>query len=290
MTYNIYDPTGNITALVEEEADSDISLILAARVEKASKIMKKHPEVEQVGFVRLAAEDAVSEPTGVDAVLEMAGGEFCGNASMCAAVWYVQKCPEEDTFAGKDTFTVTLQVSGTHSPVRVDLTEKTDCFEACVHMPCALGIDETELSYGEILGNLPVVRLDGISHIIIVKVSPFYELLSDREAAGEAVRKWCRELGVEGLGLMFLDEAAGGVESVQKLKAALTPLVYIPGSDTLFWEHSCASGSCATGLYLASRKGASVAISLAQPGGTLVAESDPASMRTLLHGRVKTSR
>ena len=48
--------------------------------------MRRHPEVEQVGFVRFS--DDPGDP--VRAGLRMAGGEFCGNASCCAAVlWFL---------------------------------------------------------------------------------------------------------------------------------------------------------------------------------------------------------
>ena len=71
LKYSIWDPTGNITALVETQTSID------RQPEVAARIMDLHPEVEQVGFV-----SKVLRP-----YLRMAGGEFCGNASMCAAAW-----------------------------------------------------------------------------------------------------------------------------------------------------------------------------------------------------------
>ena len=47
MKYSIFDPTGNITALVEDAVEDSLQPSAAA------EIMKKHPEVEQVGFVSL---------------------------------------------------------------------------------------------------------------------------------------------------------------------------------------------------------------------------------------------
>ena len=118
--------------------------------------------------------------------------------------------------------------------------------------------------------------MEGISHIVIEPGSPFWSLLRDRSAAEEAVRNWCQELGADGLGLMFLD-ASG---------ARLTPLVYVPGSGTVFWENSCASGTSAAGMVLAARAGEKVALSLTEPGGVLRVESDPAG-GTWLYGRAR---
>ena len=95
--------------------------------------------------------------------------------------------------------------------------------------------------------------------------------------AEEAVKAWCRELGAEGLGLMFLELGEGDPR--------LTPLVYIPGSGTLFWENSCASGSSAAGMALAAENGRALRLTLEQPGGRLQVESDPESGETWLYGR-----
>ena len=73
IRYSIWDPSGNITALVE----SPIPIERQRTV--ASELMVRHPAVEQVGFVSLSPEN------DADAALRMAGGEFCGNAGMSAA-------------------------------------------------------------------------------------------------------------------------------------------------------------------------------------------------------------
>ena len=68
----IFDPTGNITALVESAVEPE------AQPSAAARIMARFPAVEQVGFVCLPERE--DEPVA----LRMAGGEFCGNASMSA--------------------------------------------------------------------------------------------------------------------------------------------------------------------------------------------------------------
>ena len=257
LTYTILDPTGNITALVESP------LAPSRQPYAASLIMQKHPEVEQVGFVQFC--------TGKEDVsLRMAGGEFCGNASMCAAALYRIR-------TGNKKEKVQLRVSGAGHPVEAALFPLEDKrFEAELLMPPSLSIDHPELSFGTLSGKAAVVKMEGISHIIIPRESPFFSLLSDSEDAEQAVKAWCDQLSCEGLGLMFLDEE----------KELLTPLVYIPGSGTVFWENSCASGTTAAGLYLAEAKDKPVDLSFKEPGGTLNVSSDPISRRTHLRGSV----
>ena len=73
IEYKVYNPAGNITALVigDKYNVEERKLINNA-------IMKKEPKVEQVGF--LAKEKCK---------LTMAGGEFCGNATRCAVMYYM---------------------------------------------------------------------------------------------------------------------------------------------------------------------------------------------------------
>jgi diaminopimelate epimerase len=135
IRYYIFDPTGNITALVETEVPVD------RQPEIAAQIMQKHPEVEQVGYV--CYEDAsvsdVSEAVkdnsdrqGSSAVtckdcsaqvsMRMAGGEFCGNATMCAAAWYALKTPEHPDPSGVSYFNeriIKVKASGVKEPLEV---------------------------------------------------------------------------------------------------------------------------------------------------------------------------
>ena len=262
LGYAILDPTGNITALVETPVDP------ARQPETAAALMARHPQVEQVGFLSPPAEEAVR------GTLRMAGGEFCGNATMsAAALAFLDDSPD----AGEGPRRVLFRVSGAADPVEVRLERETgDSVRAGVKMPPALRIETRPFVYETKRGDLPVVWMEGISHIVIEPGSPFWSLLRDRSAAEEAVRNWCQELGADGLGLMFLD-ASG---------ARLTPLVYVPGSGTVFWENSCASGTSAAGMVLAARAGEKVALSLTEPGGVLRVESDPAG-GTWLYGRAR---
>lgn len=273
ITYSILDPTGNITALVESTVRTE------QQPETARQLMLRHPEVEQVGFVRFGdGGNGLPE-------LRMAGGEFCGNASMSAAALFLLRQESEGngrtaSHSSMSAETVRLQVSGASGPVGICLERKgKDCFRAGITMPPAKEIRKRKFVFGEVSGELPVVRMEGISHIIIEPESVFFSLRENKESAGRAVRCWCGELSAECLGLMFVE---GRMPFFH-----LMPLVYVPAAGTEFWENSCASGSAAAGIFLADTSGTPVDLQLQEPGGTLRVQSDPGSGETRLYGTVR---
>lgn len=219
LSYTVFDPTGNITVLVHTPVPAAEQPCVAAA------LMAREPTCEQVGF-------RMPDTPGADITVRMAGGEFCGNASMSAAALL---CAER----GWAHAAVTVAIGGQLVPVTAEQTGE-GCFHCAVTMPRALRITE---AFG-----LPLVELPGISHLIVT--APMA-----REEAEQTIRDWCRALGADALGLMLLDEAAG----------RLDPLVYVPQADTLFWESSCASGTAAVGTWA----GPGTVLSLTEPGGVL---------------------
>ena len=284
VEYSILDPTGNITALVRTAVDA------ADRPSIAGRIMACCPEVEQVGFVKIKGPG-----TGEDQPLPelvMAGGEFCGNASMSAAAICLMEDQgrssrtgsDADDRAGQDRAkqpsSVFLKVSGVCDPVEVRMREEgPGTYQGSILMPEALEIGCREFHYGSIREVLPVVRMQGISHVIIDENKKFFGLANRTKKAEGAVRAWCEELLAQGLGLMFLKKNAW--------EHRLIPLVYIPGSDTVYWENSCASGTSAVGMYFAGKDHQRADLTVKEPGGILRVESDPQTERTWLHGRVR---
>ena len=268
LKYYIFDPTGNITALVES------GVAAADQPAVASRIMERHPDVEQVGFITYADDAAAAD---VPVSLRMAGGEFCGNATMCTAALYMIR----ENMPGSAA--IMVRVSGAAEPLEVQLRRKDAVsFDAAVTMPPAVGIDELKLADGMLQGSdslsLPIVRMEGIAHVIIEPDSGFFGLKDDPALAETLLRGWCGVLGAECLGMMFLGEGAA--------LRRLTPLVYVPGADTMFWENSCASGSAAAGIYLAAQAGTPVDVTFDEPAGRLRVESDPLAKKTVLHGSV----
>ncbi len=266
IQYSVFNPTGNITALVE----SAVPVSQQPRI--AAEIMRLHPAVAQVGFVRFPlppADDFLPE-------LRMAGGEFCGNASMCAAALYADTLRQAG-YVGSSA--VSLRVSGAAFPVQVCLTEEApERWTAGVKLPPAKSVTVPELEWEGRRARVPLIRMEGIAHLILEPGSPFFELCDKREAASQAIRAWCVTCDAPCLGIMFLEDSGGELR--------LTPLVFVPGSDTLFWENSCASGSAAAGMLLAKRSGSAVSVILKEPGGVLRVESEPAG-ETWLYGKTE---
>ena len=261
INYCIFNPTGNITALVETKVEP------AKQPAIADEIMRVHPQVEQVGFVYFVP----GRP--VPALLRMAGGEFCGNATMSAAALYLMR-------SGEETDSVRVTVSGVSKPIAVHL-EKTEDekYEAGVEMPPALEIGIKKLKSEVADASMTVVRMEGISHIVIEKSSELYALKDDRENAEKLLRDWSECLDAECLGIMFL-EGDGASWS-------LTPLVYVRDVGTVFWENACASGTAAVGMYMAGKLESAVDMTLDEPGGRLSVSCDPESGKTTLYGSTK---
>ena len=230
LHYYLLDPTKNMTILVETPVPAESQPFVA------SALLRAEPAAEQVGFVSPGAEDC-------DTALRMAGGEFCGNATMSAAALFCMK----NGISGK---TVRVRASGAEAPVTVEVRAAGNGYACTVDMPRPKRITQ---SFG-----CPLVEFDGISHMIVTEPM-------ERAAAEAAVKARCTALGADGLGLMLLDEAA----------ETLTPLVYIPCGDTLYWEHSCASGSAAVGAYLAARRSGEIDLALREPGGILRVKAAP---------------
>lgn len=239
LTYAFMDPTGNMTVLVEQAVPA------ADQPRIASDIMAVEPLCEQVGFV-------VDTPDGCDAAIRMAGGEFCGNAAMCAASLYALNCGIDEEKH--------LRVSVSGREVEIVVTPAADGYACSVAMPAPKEIITVEK--GGL--TLPVVLSDGISHAVLLGAV-------DDGTAETIVRELCEELRAEALGLMQVDLEAG----------TMNPLVYVPDAKTLFWENSCGSGTAAVGAYLRYSTGKAVSLPLRQKGGTLHVATDEAGNITL---------
>lgn len=228
LTYDILDPTGNITILVRTPVPEEIQPPAAAR------LMALVPEAEQVGFLSPGEDGGLS--------LRMAGGEFCGNASMCAGVLYARD-------RGLTKARAHLSVSGAKGPVPVLVERQEEGWRGSVVMPRPKEICLRDLAG---YGPCPLVFFPGIAHALI-------ERPLDRERAEVLVRDWCRDLQTDAMGLMLLDRKEG----------RLTPLVYVPAAGTLCWENSCASGTSAVGAFRAAGTGGPFRETWLEPGGPL---------------------
>ena len=237
MTYDyvVMDPSGNITILVKTPVPA------GDRATVARQLMAEVPDAEQVGFL--------SEVPDGDIGLQMTGGEFCGNATMAAAAYFAEQ-------NSRDEARVLVRASGVPGPVAADVARQADdSYEGTVAMPAPRTIRPETLPGG---WTLPVVQFDGISHVIVEEDLP-------AEAAEALAKSWCRFLGTDALGILFLDRKA----------ALLTPLVWVPAADSMVWENACGSGTAAVGAFLAMEEDEPVTLTLRQPGGDLTISAVP---------------
>ena len=249
ITYSIFDPSGNTTILVETPVPVEKQPAVA------SALMEREPSAEQVGFVSFPSGD-VPEESDCDIRLRMAGGEFCGNATMSAAALVAMR--SNRTPKQGDSIGVTVRASGASGPVTVALKAETDtAYYGSVIMPKPRSIDDAPFSVtGD--GRKPViVRFPGIAHVILERPAPEGE--RGRARAEALARSWCDALGTEAIGILFFE----------RHKLRLTPLVYVPAAGTLCWESACGSGTTAIGAYMADRTGKPVDITIKEPGGSL---------------------
>ena len=145
MKYYLFNPTENITVLCDEYID-------------ANDIMNKEPTCEQVGYISFRDD--------CDIYLKMAGGEFCGNATMCAAF-----------LTGKKNVKVFVEGTGL-----VDV--KIDKDKGFVSMPRPYATVYKE--------GYPIVRFKGIDHVII----------EDESLNPSKIKQWCEG---EAMGFMYLN-------------------------------------------------------------------------------------
>lgn len=247
IAYSLFDPSGNVTALVQ----TDVNEKYYAAVSK--EILKIEPSAQQVGFVK-------------NGNLYMSGGEFCGNASASLACLKLKNSGEDSTNIKAYSF----DVSGAGETVKTAVKKISENeFTVSVDMPLFKNIDYIDFKIGTKKLNLPVVKIPGIYHIIIAQNI-------EKKPAESLIKKWCFELNADALGLMFFDEQ----------KSRLKPLVYVKAVDTLYWESSCASGTSALGFYISKKYESKVSLNISEEGGTLTVDAAP-SGKVKLTGNVR---
>jgi diaminopimelate epimerase len=228
------DPAGNITIFVLTPVAGREARIQAAR----ALLQAADLRAEQVGFV-------MPPPDGSGRWrLEMAGGEFCGNAARSFGLWVAA----QTGLTGRHTLPIEASGQAEPLPVRVDTAAGTA--EVAIPGPEA----ETALTCGD--RQFPVYRFAGITHIIAGDVEPDEALLPP------LIKRLDAEAGhpPDALGLMFYDTR----------KRFMRPLVWVRAAGSTVFESSCGSGSAALGVWAARHtRDGEARMELAQPGGVI---------------------
>lgn len=240
---------GNHTALVY---DHGLNRGQYAQVNDA--LMQKHPELEQVGFLE-------SSENGFH--LQMAGGEFCGNASTMFATLLRFLNPAQAHFA--------YTVSGFPNPVSTTVSPSGQSAFDCIARFPGFDYQTTE---AEVDGNLvTIVDLGGIIHI--VTKSPFNK--QGYEAQLHTVKS---KLGVDhdAVGVIWAQEQGDEVR--------IEPVVWVRAINTCFYESACGSGSIAATITTGKQRviqPSGEAIMVSTDGNDLILSSQIAILNQLTH-------
>lgn len=222
------NPAGNITLFVLDPVPSGNRAGLAARL-----MALPGTDVEQVGYV-------CPPVMGGAGRMEMAGGEFCGNATRAFGLLTAQKLGSPSR--------VLVEVSGCDRPVTVELSDGA----ARAQMPLPRSVLPAQADGRP--GTL--VDLGGIAHFVAEDVPPSLEFFQKAEPLFETFPD------ADAYGVIFLDTRAG----------IMTPLVKVPSAGTLVWEGSCGSGSLAAAAAQSrNAPDGSFVRTYVQPAGTIEA-------------------
>ncbi len=231
VKYCICRPGGNDTALVY---GMDYSPEDKKNINDA--IMAKHSNVEQVGFI-----DLNQKPE-----LQMAGGEFCGNATRSAANCYLE---------------------GKKGNIQI-IVNKTDIINAGIYND-GKSWCEIPLYYGEdaILlkeSGIYLVKMKGMVTIVI-KPEVAEKYLSDKSMLKQYGMDFIRHYKLEeneAVGVMFCEYLDS--------KIKINPIVWVKAINTLFYETACGSGTTATCMVEAYESKKSKKIDVIQPSGLVI--------------------
>ena len=171
-------------------------------------------DVEQVGFISPAYE-------GAPLRMDMMGGEFCANATRAYGLY---SASFYDTDGLVD---IEVYVSGHEGTTDVIADVKNQ--KAYVALDAPIGREKLTIDGKD----CTFIKLPGISHLVV-------EEEEDKEFVDKALDVLKKDHKDEAYGVLFFN----------KEKLEMIPYIYVEGSETLFRESSCGSGTIAVVDYL----------------------------------------
>lgn len=238
-------PTQNMTLLITSPVDRK------DHAECASQLMRyESVHAEQTGFVEKPRNEKAA------ARLQMAGGEFCGNAAMALAALIAR----DKKLMRNGTHSLLLEVSGHSALVECLITPKDGYFIGKVRIPSPQFAESKEITVGDGVLSAQMVHFSGITHMIITESLPEARKRALINGVTQQYKDYTKE---DALGILFLNKAAMEME----------PFVYVPSAQSRVWERGCGTGSAAVGYALTLQEGRSLSLDLQQPGGIISVSS-----------------
>jgi len=254
LKYIKYIPSGNNTALVLKKD------FTSKQIREINEyILKQNKNIEQVGFL-----ENRDNPE-----LQMAGGEFCGNATRSAAHFYLDGKPGN----------IKIRVNGKNY-INAGVYQDGN---AWCEIPLYYGNDMIiEKEFG-----IYQVIMDGIISIVIQEQVAKQYLINKSELKDIAV-KFIEKYNLgnnKAVGVIF-------VEKNEKLK--IHPVVWVRDVNTLYYETACGSGSTAVAMVEAYLTGENKYLEIVQPSGlSIISEitvKDKNIIKAVISGKVKRKK
>ncbi|MFS0838936.1 diaminopimelate epimerase [Paenibacillus sp. 1P03SA] len=240
------NPTQNMTILVKTNHPAEDYKPIAAKMMSYDSVY-----AEQVGFIEKPGKSEA------EASLQMAGGEFCGNACMALAAFLAsEKDPNRDGF-----MEIVLEASGTEQLVACQVKKVKEEYVCRLAMPVPKKIDRKTIKFEGDELDIVTVRYPDFLHIVI-EVGHFTETVRNRAQALAKLLGAASEASVIGI-LLFKSHSA-----------ELAPLIYVPLLDSLIWERGCGSGTASIGALLSWRNKGAATAQIKQPGGTMTVTAE----------------
>lgn len=238
--YVLADPSGNTTILVLDDVDPGKRAALAARLLRPDCV-----GAEQVGFYSEA---------GGSIRVHMMGGEFCGNASRSAAAYAARR------HGRTGDFQVSCSGCAGQLQAQVSPAGADGAYDAEIEMPLPETVEALIVDVGGQPCRFFRVDFSGIVHFVCL-CHGLEEL--DRELYWQSIKDYNSQAMPDALGMVLFDPQV----------PALVPAVFVPATDTLYWEQSCGSGTAAVGAVMAALAKRDIAAAISQPGGVITVKA-----------------
>ncbi len=234
-----FNPTQNMTILIKTNYPIEMHKHIASKIMSYDSV-----HAEQVGFIQKPINNEAA------AHLQMAGGEFCGNACMALAALIAS----EKGLKQNNLTEIILGVSGTDKLILCQVKRNLEVYHCQVTMPIPKKIEQRKIKYDGSDLDIVIVRYREFIHIVI-EVDDFDETV--REKAQSLAKLLGVTLGINLIGVLLYKSKSD----------ELAPLIYVPHLDSMVWERGCGSGTASLGAYLAWKNKGKIAVKIRQPGG-----------------------
>lgn len=208
--FTILRPGGNDQMLIEGIVKK------SARRKINDEMIKQYSNVEQVSFFEYDAKNKKAK-------LELAGGEFCGNATRSLAYLLLGGKPGQ----------ISIKVSGTKKALEAGINQIGTAY---AQMP----IKDIN-SIRKINTNLFRIDLEGIVQLVCLDDITGLNPKKLKSLAYEILKKEDLILSEPAAGVMFIKEYPTFIK--------MKPVVWVRDIETLLYETACASGTAAVGAW-----------------------------------------